>query len=159
MTLFSMLEASGFVPPKQITGTAAKYDFAIKVWAMALDDLTDEDLATAAAHHVQTTSNRFWPVPGELRALVRSDPSGEEVFDSYTDGLWRRGPVVEETPRIKIGLRAVGGSAALRLIYEKDIPFARRAFAKAYDRATTVALVDRKRVACREMKLIEDHAK
>lgn len=147
--VFSTLRAGGLRPLFKHDDDILE---AMRVWAQILADCSREELMTAAVNYLRQPASFYWPVPGQLLALV---PRYQVDVDS--DGRWgevlglvrRHGhyspprrpgtevegdewTVDEATWR---GIQACGGWRELCMVTRDTMAAQRAAFRSAYESA------------------------
>lgn len=73
---FGLLTAAGITAPWSDRATAAA---SVRVWALTLDDLTDDDLLIAVRAWLRSPEAKYhrWPVPAEILEALRSVRTAE----------------------------------------------------------------------------------
>jgi hypothetical protein len=105
----AVLAGAGFKPAQGATWQETE-----TVWCSLLDDCSDGDIARASKEYVRS-DNRFFPKPGQLRALIVAWRAAEDPSHYYTE------PDVPRTSQ-SLDLRAIWRSHGVDLPPKKEKP-------------------------------------
>lgn len=80
---FARLERVGFERPAR-WNDAAEAAKGIDEWVSVVADIDPQAFHDAIGEHIRTARGRWWPVPGQIVALIRSGPM-YRVYDPEDD--------------------------------------------------------------------------
>jgi hypothetical protein len=125
-TFFAALTMIGVLPPApwrtgEPAEQAAAADLAIRIWLDAFSDTEPEDFRRGTRAYLTTTTASFWPMPGNLRAVIAETGraralTADEAINNLLGlaqrvGGYRPKPEIEGSEATKRGAEAVIAAA------------------------------------------------